>query len=144
MAKKRSRSRAARGSFARPMTLFLPAATGAVGALVVNGMVNYLPLPDALKAGRAIYLTRAALAVLLGLFGRRLPVIGPYATQLASGALVVTLADLGKDLAFQSGFNLSGTGYIGPARVVSLSGPGRVAGAGAVFNRMGAVVRPFA
>lgn len=109
-----------KGSFARPLSLIAPAATGAAGALLVNGIVNYAPLPDQLKSGNMLYLTRAGLAVLLGLFGPRLPVVGRMAREAAVGALIVTATDFGKLLALQSGMNLSGLGYIGPARVIGV------------------------
>lgn len=115
----RSRSMLARGSVQRPLTLLVPAAIGAGGALAVNGLVNYVPLPDMLKTGRMIYLTRFGLAVALGVFGRQLPVIGRYATDMARGAMIVTMTDLGKELSLQTGVNLSGTGYVGPSRIVS-------------------------
>ena len=120
--RKRSRSMLARGSVSRPLTLLVPAAIGAGGALAVNGLVNHVPLPDALKLGRMIYVTRFGLAVLLGTFGKQLPVIGKYAGDMARGAMIVTMTDLGKELSLQAGVNLSGTGYVGPARVVSRRG----------------------
>ena len=108
------------GTRAQVNSLFKPALTGAVGALAVNGLINYLPLPDTLKAGRMIYATKAVLAVLLAMVGRNLPVIGRNAHQLAEGSLTVTLTDLGKDLALAyGGMNLSGTGFLNPGYIVS-------------------------
>ena len=116
------RGQRARGGFAQPLSLIAPAATGAAGALLVNGIINYAPIPDMLKAGNMLYLTRAGIAILLGLFGPRIPFIGPFAHNAALGALIVTAADFGKMLALQQGMNLSGLGYIGPARVVASNG----------------------
>lgn len=120
--KRRNRSSRgiSRGSFSRPLSLLRPAATGAAGALIVNGIVNHAPIPDTLKAGNMIYVTRAALAILLGIFGPKLPMVGRYASEAAVGALIVTATDFGKLLALQNGVNLSGLGYIGPARVVPM------------------------
>ena len=136
--KGRSRSLTGRGSFSRPLSLVRPAAAGAAGALLINGIVNHAPLPDTLKAGNMIFVTRAALAIALGLFGPRLPIIGAYAREGAIGALIVTATDFGKLMALQQGINLSGMGYIGPARVVPmgqlLARPG--------VNRGNPVMRP--
>lgn len=133
--RKRSKGRAlTRGSFRQPLTLLAPAATGAAGALLVNGIINYAPIPDQLKAGNVLYLTRAAIAVLLGIFGPRIPVVGPFARDAAVGSLIVTATDFGKLIALQQGFNLSGLGYIGPARVVN--GPGaRIGNVGRLMPR---------
>lgn len=122
-----------RGAFSRPLSLVAPAVTGAAGALAVNAIVNYAPLPDTLKGGNMLYLTRAGLAILIGMFGGRIPVIGRFAHQAALGALIVTAADFGKLLALQQGVNLSGLGYIGPARIIS--GPGRASGVGRFVPR---------
>lgn len=114
-----------RGSFSRPLSLAGPAITGAAGALAVNAVVNYAPLPDFLKSGNTLYLTRAGLAILLGLMGPRLPFVGRYAKDAAVGALIVTATDFGKLMALSQGVNLSGLGYVGPGRVVG-NGMGRL------------------
>lgn len=123
---KRSRSRSrrslTRGSFRQPLSLARPVVVGAAGALAVNGIVNHVPLPDAMKAGNMIFATRATIALILGIFGPRLPFVGAYAREAAIGSLIVTAADFGKLLALQQGVNLSGTGYVGPARVMNMRG----------------------
>lgn len=119
-----SRRRSMRGSFQKPLSLLTPAAIGAGGALAVNGLINYLPLPDQLKAGKMIYATRLGLAVALGVFGAKLPIIGKYASDMARGSMIVTMTDLGKELSLASGVNLSGTGYVGPAVIRSGARPG--------------------
>jgi hypothetical protein len=121
--RRHARTSSGRGAFTKPLSLVAPAVTGAAGALVVNGIINYAPIPDQLKAGNLLYLTRAGIAILLGMFGPRLPVVGRFAHAAALGSLIVTTTDFGKLLALQQGVNLSGLGYIGPARV--LTGPGR-------------------
>jgi hypothetical protein len=79
-----------------------------------------------LLSGNTAYLTRGAIALAMGMFGPRLPVVGKYARDMAQGALVVVLADLGRQLAAQSNLpvNLSGMGYIGAGRIVNLPRPG--------------------
>ena len=128
MKRKRRRTRrnpiSLRSAGAQAQALFQPALTGAAGALAVNAIINYAPLPDMLKEGRTIYLTKAALAVLLGMLGRQLPFIGRNAAAMARGALTVVLTDLGKDLALAyGGMNLSGIGYLNPGWVVSPKTP---------------------
>lgn len=113
-----SRRGITRGSFARPLSLLMPSAVGAAGALAVNGIINYAPIPDNLKAGNMLFLTRAAIALGLGMLGPKLPVVGKYARDAAQGALIVTMTDFGKVIAIGQGVNLSGLGYTGPARVM--------------------------
>jgi hypothetical protein len=62
---------------------------GAGGAVVVNVVTNYLP--DAVKTGNTVYLTRAAIALLLGTVGRK--VLGNNARAMAEGALAVNFHD---------------------------------------------------
>jgi hypothetical protein len=62
---------------------------GAGGAVVVNAVTNYLP--DAVKTGNTVYLTRAALALVMGTVGRK--VLGNNARVMAEGALVVNFHD---------------------------------------------------
>lgn len=143
MARRRSRARnraASRSNFSRPLSLVMPAFIGAGGALAVNAIVNYAPLPDVMKTGKAIYLTRAGLAVALGMFGSRLPGIGRYAGKMAEGALIVTMADLGKQVATEQGYNLSGygLGYTSAARIAPPNNVRRMSG---VRPGMGMYVR---
>ena len=110
-----------KSALSRPMAVIQPAAIGAAGALAMNGIINYVPgIPDNLKVGNNLYLTKAVIALLIGTFGPRLPGIGKYAGKMAEGALTVLLTDVGRNLAMQQGYNLSGTGFVSPARVVSL------------------------
>lgn len=125
--RRRSRSGAVakRGSFSRPLSMLVPAAIGAGGALAVNGILNYA-VPDSLKenlmSGNMVYVTRAGIAILLGLFGPRIPVVGKYASDMARGALIVTMTDFAKVQAAGQGYNLSGLGYIGPGRIANRGG----------------------
>jgi len=93
-------------------SLMRPALAGAVGALAVNGLVNYLPLPVNAKVGPLGAATRAIGAVLVGTVGRR--IFGGWARDMAVGSLTVTATDLARAYAAQSGINLSGLAYYGP------------------------------
>ncbi len=115
------------------MALLKPAAAGAAGALALNGIVNYTPIPDMLKAGKMMYVTRSVLALLIGVVGSKVGPLRPYARSMALGGLTVTLADLGKELASGTGVNLSGVGYINPGWIATP----RVAGRGGVPGVMG-------
>lgn len=116
-----------RRALSNPVAILKPAVVGAAGALAVNGIVNYVPyIPDSFKTGNALFLTKAALALVIGTFGPKLPVIGRHASKMAEGALTVTMADVGKQLATSAGYNLSGVGYANPAVVMNRA-PGRPA-----------------
>jgi hypothetical protein len=112
------------------LSIIKPAAAGAVGALALNGVMNNVPLPASLVTGTMAFVTRAAVALLLGVVGSKVSVTRPYARQIATGALTVTLADLGKSLAGDAGINLA---YINPGWIASPSAAGR----GAVPGVMG-------
>lgn len=145
MAKRRRRSR--KTSYRRnPISLgglaplFMRSATGAAGALAVNGIVSNAPLPDAMRTGNMIHLTKAAFAFVLNSFGPRLPIIGRYARDMAQGSLTVTLADFGRQMAAQQGVNLSGIGYVSPAAIVNRNLPYNAGSLSNKFARMGEYV----
>lgn len=109
-----------RRALSNPVQVLKPAIVGAAGALAVNGIVNYVPfIPDTWKTGNMLMLTKAALALALGTVGPKLPVVGRHAGKMAEGALTVLATDLGKQLAMNAGYNLSGVGYINPARIMN-------------------------
>ena len=64
---------------------------GGLGAVAVDTVVGYLPLPDAVKTGYGKHVVRVAAAVALGTFGRRF--LGPMARTMSAGALAVTMRD---------------------------------------------------
>ena len=66
---------------------------GATGALVINTVSNYLPLPDSMKIGYGKHAVRAAIAVGVGVFGSRI-VSKRLASSAAVGALTVILHDV--------------------------------------------------
>lgn len=117
-----------RRALSNPVAVIKPAVVGAAGALAVNAIVNYAPLPDTLKTGNALMLTKAGLAILIGTFGPKLPFVGRHAAKMAEGALTVQMTDLGKQLAGSYGYNLSGMGFVSPAQIMYRKGaaPGNV------------------
>lgn len=146
------RSRRRQRGFARPgsislgnlPSLIVPAATGAAGALAVNGVTNYM-IPESMRptllSGNMAYVTRAGIAVLIGMLGPKfLPKFARVTRDAAMGALIVTAADFGKSVALANDINLSGLSYIGPARVAS-QGAGNVRQIGAYIGRPGATPR---
>lgn len=115
-------SAAIRPSISTLKNLAVPAFQGAAGALAVNGVMrlagSYGVLPAMLVEGRMIYLTRAAAAIAVGMLAQNF-VGGKVAVRMAEGALTVVVADVLRDLLMQTtGVNLSGVGYLSPARVV--------------------------
>lgn len=133
--RKHHRRRAARrhnpisikGALARPMGVLIPALAGAAGACAVNGAVNSSYMPDSLKTGNMLYLTKGALALLIGTFGPKLPVVGKFAHKAAEGALTVLATDIAKQVALEKfNVNLSGVGFVNPARIVSSVPAGNV------------------
>ena len=98
------------------------AGMGASGALAVDAAVTYLPLPAMLTTGMAKHATKAALALALGMFGRK--VIGRSAAKMAEGALTVVAYTAAKEMLAGAGMNLA---YISPAQSFA---PGMLAAPG--------------
>lgn len=88
---------------------------GAGGAVVVNVATNYLP--DAVKTGKVVYVTRAALAILLGTVGSK--VLGKHARPMAEGALTVNFHDFINTMA---GSMLPGSDLRGMGEYITNSG----------------------
>ena len=120
--RRRSNPISIRRALSNPVAVVKPAIVGAAGALAVNGIINYAPLPDTLKTGNALLLTKAVLALAIGTFGPKLPVVGRHAAKMAEGALTVQMADIGKTLAMNYGYNLSGMGFASPASIMYRQG----------------------
>lgn len=87
------------------------AAIGAGGAVAVETIYNFLPLPVAMKTGMGATVGKAATAVALGMFGKRM--IGRAAGQMAAGALTVIAYDVIKGL--MPAPSVAGLGYMSPA-----------------------------
>jgi len=100
-------------------------ALGAGGALTVDLVMGYLPLPPNLMTrtnpdGSTNFLyfgTKAVFAMALGVFGRRL--LGSNAVEMAQGAMVVNVYDLFRTM-MPAGLRL---GYFNPA-MIAKSAPG--------------------
>jgi hypothetical protein len=132
---KRSRALSGGGGFIRSLTpsianmkpMLVGAFQGAAGALAVNAALRFVPLPAILVTGRTIYLTRAALAIGIGMVAQNF-LGGKMAVRMAEGALTVVAVDALRDIVLTTtGINL---GYYSPARIVGA----RPAGNGAAMR----------
>ena len=85
---------------------------GATGAIAVNTLLNYIPLPAMMKTGNMKYVTQGIAGILLGVAGRKI-MPARLATNMAVGSLTVTLHDAIKDIAGSMipGIQLGGVGY---------------------------------
>ena len=85
---------------------------GAAGAIAVNTLLNYIPLPAMMKSGNVKYIAQGVAGILLGVAGRKV-MPARLAANMAVGSLTVTLHDAIKDLAGSMipGVNLGGVGY---------------------------------
>lgn len=113
-------------SFGQVTPMLAGAFQGAAGALAVNAALRFLPVPALLTTGRMIYLTRAVLALGVGMAASKVAG-GRIGVRMAEGALTVVAVDALRDLLLSTtGVNL---GYYSPARVVGSRVAG-VSGAG--------------
>lgn len=88
---------------------------GAAGGLVVNTAMNWLPLPAAMKVGKMRFVAQGAVAVLLGVAGRKvLP--RRVAENMAVGSLTITMHDALKEIvgSIVPGMRLGEVGYYSP------------------------------
>jgi hypothetical protein len=92
--------------------MLLNSIKGAGGAITVNLVTNYLP--DSVRTGNVLYLTRAAVAIALGTLGRK--VLGNNARVMAEGALTVNTHDFINSMA---GSMLPGSGLRGVGKYMS-------------------------
>jgi hypothetical protein len=102
-AKRRRHNPSLRAGAGNIGSMLMNSIKGAGGAIVVNVVTNYLP--DTLKTGQLVYVTRAALAIAFGMFGGK--VLGSSARTMAEGALTVNMHDFINSLA---GAMLPGSG----------------------------------
>lgn len=114
VAKRSRRRRNPTGGASGIMPMLNAALMGAVGATAVGAAMNYLPLPAALKTGYIRPVTQAALALSLGIFGRKF--LGRNAVKMAEGALTVTLTETIKQVGSQAGIQL---GYYSPGMMMN-------------------------
>lgn len=104
------------------------AAIGAGGAVAVNFVFDKLPLPLSMKTGMAGTAAKAALAIAIGTFGKK--VLGNTAGKMAAGALTVIAYDVIR-------------GFLPPPAIMSTAGMGYIASgqnAGYIGNGMGEYV----
>lgn len=97
------------------MSMVTNAAQGAAGALAIDAVMGFAPLPAMLKTGMMAHATRAGLALAIGLAGRK--VLGRAAAKMAEGALTVAAYKLGHDLATGAGMKLA-YAPMSPAQIV--------------------------
>lgn len=90
----------------------MDAAIGAGGAVAVNTVYDMLPLPLTMKTGMGQTIGKAATAVMLGMFGKR--ILGRTAGKMAAGALTVIAYDVIKGMMPAPG-TVAGMGYMSPA-----------------------------
>jgi hypothetical protein len=112
--------------------LILPAGTGALGAVLLDVLLAYVPVPDNLKSGILGTVTKAAGAIALGfgagkVFGKRTGVL------FTGGALTVIAYQLVRQLAADSlGDKVKGlSGYADFVDYQGSAGGGQVNGMGA-------------
>jgi hypothetical protein len=98
------------------MGMLTDAAIGGVGAVGVNFLFDKLPVPVNYKTGVMGAAAKAAVAVAVGTFGKKL--LGNTASKMAAGALTVIAYDLARNLMPAPAIvlpaaNVNGMGYIG-------------------------------
>lgn len=79
------------GSFAK--RTLMPSAVGAAGALGVNVLLGYLPIPPQFKTGPMLAVVKIAGALGVGMLASKM-VSRDTAHQIAAGAITVTMYDL--------------------------------------------------
>lgn len=89
----------------------ITAATGAAGAIVVDTAFSKLPLPAMLKTGVGRHASKAALAVALGIVGKK--VLPKHAAAASLGALTVVMYSAGRDLLTRAGMGGQLGEYLG-------------------------------
>lgn len=108
------------GSGTGVSTMLKNAALGAVGATAINTAIGRLPLPASLMVGRVSYLTRAGVAIGLGILAEKTRLLGAGTlAKMVEGSLTVTLYDAIRAEAAAAGVNLGGMGYYLPGRGAS-------------------------
>lgn len=86
------RNPSVRGIVGQLTSSIMPAVQGAVGSIAVNAIYNRVPLPAMLKSGIMGTVTKAAMAVGLGMLASRFGG-GQLGKNMASGALTVIALD---------------------------------------------------
>lgn len=86
------------------------AAIGAGGAIAVNFVYDKLPLPATMKMGVTGQATKAALAIGVGILGKK--VLGRSAEKMAAGALTVIAYDMIRSFMPVGAPAVAGLGYV--------------------------------
>lgn len=99
------------------------AATGALGAILVDILMGYggrwlpanvqTPITATGGVNPWYYVTKLTGALLVGMFGRKLPLVGRYAERFAEGSMTVTLYGAIKQV-MPAGLTLGDVGYMNP------------------------------
>lgn len=77
----------------------LPSVTAAAGAIGIDLLLGYLPLPDTMKTGPMRWLVKGAAAIGAGMLLEKMKVVKPSTAQMfVTGALTVTMYDAGKSM----------------------------------------------
>lgn len=140
------RRKARRNPDGRLMGQIMNAAVGGAGAVAVDVIQGYLPLPTALRTGYMPYVVKAGLGFALGAFGRG--ILGQNAARMGAGAMTVALYGALKQLTagvlpgatVATGAAVAGLGYGSPTPVLGeyITGPGsRMNGLGAYITGTG-------
>lgn len=92
--------------------LLMQSFQGAAGGVLVNTAFNYIPLPASLSTGNLRYIAKGALAILLGVAGRKV-MPAKLATNMAVGSLTITMheAITGFAATMLPSVKLGGIGY---------------------------------
>lgn len=81
--------------------LLVPAAVGAVGAVVIDIVAGYLPLPASMKVGNMRYVSKAAVIIALGVLAGK--IVGKKQADMAVvGGLTVMFHGIVKDFAVKN------------------------------------------
>lgn len=92
------------------MGQLIGAMQGAAGALAVDAVLTYVPLPSMMTTGVMRNVTKAGLAIGIGLVGKKF--LGRTAAKMAEGAMTVAAYSAAKDMLSGAGMTL---GYMAPA-----------------------------
>jgi hypothetical protein len=106
--------------------VLMPSVTAAAGALGIDLLLGYVPLPDTMKTGPMKYLVKGAAAIGVGMILEKMKLVKPHTAQLfTTGALTVAVYDAGKDAINRFmptvGARMAGLGYYeSPAELQAL------------------------
>ncbi len=134
------------------MPQIMGAMVGGAGAVAVDVISGFLPLPATMRTGMMRHVTMAGLGLAVGMFAK--PLLGRAAAQMGSGAMTVAAYGLLKDMtagmlpgsvAVIPGSAVAGLGYASPTPVLGeyITGPGS-RGMGEYITGAGAAQSGFA